>query len=50
MAKYSKKASAYIGRKMHAMKNENRPHKQKVAIAINKAKKRGFKIPKAKHK
>ena len=34
-----------VGKMMHAMKGEDMPHKQKVAIALSQAKKAGAKIP-----
>lgn len=46
MAKTSKKAQRVIGNKMHAMKGEKRPQKQKVAIAMDEARRRGLKVPK----
>lgn len=49
MAKrFSKLAERFIGEKMHKMKDEDRPQKQKVAIALSYAKKEGFQIPKKK--
>lgn len=46
-SKYSPKAQKVIGSKMHAMKGEKRPQKQKVAIALSEARSRGLKVPKA---
>jgi hypothetical protein len=46
MAKYSKKAQAYIGHKMSKMKGEDKPHAQKVAIALSMAREKGLKVPK----
>ena len=43
--KYSKKAEKVIGAKMEKMKGEDRPQKQKVAIAISEAKEKGLKVP-----
>ena len=48
MAKYSKKAEKDISAKMEKMKNEDRPQKQKVAIAMSEARKKGDKVPKKK--
>lgn len=48
MAKYSSKAQKFIGKKMHKMKGEDRPHKQKVAIAMSMAREKGLKVPKEK--
>jgi hypothetical protein len=48
--KYSKKAAATIGRKMSAMKGENRPRQQKIAIAIETARSKGLKVPKRRKK
>lgn len=48
MAKYSAKAQKAIGRKMHKMKGEHKPFKQKVAIAIETARSKGYKVPKRK--
>jgi hypothetical protein len=45
MAKYSKKAKASIAGKMHAMRGEGRPQKQKIAIALSQARARGLKVP-----
>lgn len=36
----------FIEMKMRKMKGENKPHDQKVAIALSYAKKAGYKIPK----
>jgi hypothetical protein len=48
MAKYSKKAEKAISAKMHKMKGEKKPQKQKVAIALSEARKKGLKVPKKK--
>lgn len=48
MAKYSKKAQKTIANKMHKMKGEARPQKQKVAIALSEARRKGQKVPKRK--
>lgn len=48
MAKYSKKAESYISHKMEKMKNEDKPQKQKVAIAMSMARQKGMKVPKKK--
>lgn len=48
MAGYSKKAEKTIGAKMHKMKGEKKPQKQKVAIAMSEARKKGLKVPKKK--
>lgn len=45
MAKYSKKAQQAIAHKMSVMKGENRPQKQKVAIAMSEAREKGLKVP-----
>ncbi|HLE17282.1 MAG TPA: hypothetical protein VI728_03250 [Syntrophales bacterium] len=37
-----------VGKVMHAMKEEDMPHKQKVAIALSTARKAGARIPKKK--
>lgn len=47
---YSKKATKKISGAMHDMKNEKKPFKQKVAIAINKARASGLKVPKTNKK
>ncbi len=47
-SKYSKKAEKVIGNKMHKMKGEKKPQKQKVAIALSEARKKGLKVPKKK--
>lgn len=39
MPKYNKKEQETIRQKLHKMKNENKPRKQKIAIAISEAKK-----------
>ncbi len=44
--KYSKKAQKAISSKMHKMRGENRPQKQKVAIALSEARRKGLKVPK----
>jgi len=46
MAKYSKDAQEVISKKMHKLKDENRPQAQKVAIAISYAEKDGLQVPK----
>lgn len=43
--KYSKKAQTAISNKMERMKDEDRPQKQKVAIALSEARKKGLKVP-----
>ena len=43
--KYSPKAQDEISHKMDLMKNEDRPQKQKVAIAISEARQKGLKVP-----
>ena len=48
MAKYSKKAEKDIGAKMHKMKSEDKPQKQKVAIAMSEAREKGDKVPEKK--
>jgi hypothetical protein len=45
-AKTSRKAQKVIASKMHAMKGEHRPRKQKIAIAMSTARARGLKVPK----
>lgn len=44
--KYSDEAEETISDKMDIIKNEDRPQKQKVAIAINEARQKGLKVPK----
>lgn len=46
MVKYSKKAQDFIGKKMHKMKDEDRPKSQKIAIALSEARREGYEIPK----
>lgn len=46
--KYSKRAEKFISAKMHKMKGEKKPQKQKVAIALSEARKKGLKVPKKK--
>lgn len=48
--KYSKKAEKVISAKMEKMKGEDKPQKQKVAIALSEAKSKGLKVPKKKKK
>jgi hypothetical protein len=48
--KYSKKATTAIARKMRAMSGERKPRKQKIAIALNTARKKGYKVPGKKRK
>lgn len=48
--KYSKKAQKVISRKMSVMKGENRPRKQKIAIALSTARARGLKVPRRRSK
>jgi len=50
MAKYSAAAQKSISAKMHKMKGENRPQKQKIAIAMSEARAKGLKVPHAKKK
>lgn len=44
-AKYGEKARETISGKMKAMKSEDKPQKQKIAIAISTAKQKGQKVP-----
>lgn len=46
--KYSKKAQKVISAKMSKMKGEDKPQKQKVAIALSEARSKGLKVPKVK--
>jgi hypothetical protein len=46
--KYSKKAQKAISKKMEKMKGEKKPQKQKVAIALSTARRKGLKVPKKK--
>lgn len=48
--KYSKKAQEVISKKMEIMKGEDKPQKQKIAIAISEAKGKGLKVPSKKAK
>lgn len=48
--KYSKKAQSRISEKMSYMKGEDKPQKQKVAIAMDTARHAGLKVPKRKRK
>lgn len=41
--KYSKKAQEIVSEKLHKMKDEDRPQKQKIAIALSYARKKGSK-------
>ena len=43
--KYSKRAEHIISEKMNKMKDENRPQNQKVAIALDEARRDGAKVP-----
>lgn len=43
--KYSKKAEKAISSKMEKMKGEDKPQKQKVAIAMSEAREKGLKAP-----
>lgn len=47
---YSKKAKKAITSAMHELAGEKKPRKQKVAIALSKAREKGLKVPKAKGK
>jgi hypothetical protein len=47
-SKYSAKAKETISDKMHEMKGEHKPQKQKIAIALSKAREKGLKVPKKK--
>lgn len=44
--RYSKAAQKAISAKMEKMKGEDRPRKQKVAIALSEARRKGLKVPK----
>jgi hypothetical protein len=46
--KYSAKAQSDISKAMHEMKGEKKPRKQKIAIALSKARSKGLKVPKTK--
>lgn len=48
--KYSKKAQKAISEKMEKMKGEDKPMKQKVAIAMSEAREKGLKVPAKKKK
>jgi len=48
--KYSKKAQKAISDKMSKMKGEDKPQKQKVAIAMSEAREKGLKVPAKKKK
>lgn len=50
MAKYGEKAEKVIAKKMHKMKGEDKPQKQKVAIALSEAREKGLKVPPEKKK
>ena len=50
MPKISKKAQKVVAKKMHIMKSEKKPQKQKIAIALSEARSKGFKVPKSKKK
>lgn len=45
--RYSKLAERLIAAKMHKMKDEDRPYKQKVAISLAEARAHGAKVPMA---
>lgn len=45
MSKYSKKAQESISAKLRKMADEDRPKKQKIAIDISEAKRKGYKVP-----
>jgi len=44
-AKYSKEAQKVISKKMRKMEGENKPKKQKIAIALSTARQKGLKVP-----
>ena len=48
--KYSEKAQKAISAKMHKMSGEDKPQKQKVAIALSEAREKGLKVPKEQKK
>lgn len=48
MGRYSEAAQDTISGKMYLTKSENKPQGQKVAVAIDEARKAGFKVPKVK--
>lgn len=48
--KMSAKAQKAVSAKMKAMKGEDKPQKQKVAIAMSTARAKGLKVPAAKKK
>lgn len=45
-SKYSEEAENTISHKMEIMKDEKKPQKQKVAIALSEAREKGLKVPK----
>ena len=47
-SEYSEKAKEFISNKMEKMADEDKPQAQKVAIAMNMARKKGMKVPKEK--
>lgn len=47
-SKYSEKAKEFISNKMSKMADEDKPQKQKVAIAMSMAREKGLKVPKEK--
>lgn len=50
MSKYSEKAQKAISKKMHKMKDEDKPRAQKIAISLSEAREKGLKVPKEKKK
>lgn len=42
---YSQAANDVISNKMDKMKDEDKPQKQKVAIALSEARQKGLKVP-----
>jgi hypothetical protein len=47
-SKYSAAAKKAISSKMNKMKDESKPQKQKIAIALSEAREKGLKVPKKK--
>ena len=49
-SEYSEKAKEFISNKMKKMSDEDKPQDQKIAIAMNMARKKGMKVPSKKNK
>jgi hypothetical protein len=50
MAGYSKPAQKFVSSKIHKLRKEGMPPKQRVAISLSMAREKGYKVPERKGK